>query len=334
VPRPNNRFYDLLEVSPDVNPEGLEISYERIYQRLSAARYQAAHPGAAKRLKLAEHAYGVLSNPELRQVYDEFGEKGLAPGFDAQKARRASGDERWWSPPQRPGPPPASEAPPRQGSDRPGDPTQGPTATGAPPPGAAPAPPPPEGGAPEPMGSAAGDWKARAASASREIPPEERQYREDVRMPDPEEPPATTAWVDFRLACVGGRGEMLLDDDLVDVTIPPLVEDGEVIRAKGRDLQIRVQSHDVFTRKGLELHLTVLVSPKEAETGTEVIVPNLTGGHMTIRVPPGVKEGGKLRVRGEGIPFGEQVGDMVATIKFGDRPPRVKGFGLNSGTPS
>jgi curved DNA-binding protein CbpA len=321
VPRPNNRFYDLLEVSPTVTAEGLDLSYERIYQRLSSERYQAAHPGAVKRLKQVERAYGVLSDPDLRPLYDEFGEKVLEPGFDPGKARRASGGDRWWSPPQRPGPPPAPEAPPPHRD--PGAP-EPPPAPGAP----------PQGAAPEPMGSAGGDWKAQAAAASREIPPEERQYREDVRMPDPETPPATTAWVDFRLACLGGRGEMLLDEDLVDVTIPPLVEDGEVIKARGRDLQIRVQSHDVFTRKGLELHLTVLINPKEAEEGTEVIVPKLTGGHMTIRVPPGVKEGGKLRVRGEGVPFGEQVGDMVATIKFGDRPPRVKGFGLNSGTPS
>jgi len=325
VPRPNDRFYELLEVSPTATQEGLELSYERIHERLSSERYQAAHPGAAKRLKQVEHAYGVLSNPELRQLYDEFGEKALAPGFDVERARRASGGDRWYSPPRRPAPQPEA---PSQGA-----PSQPPPAPGPPPPGAAApgAPTPPEGAAPEPMGSAGGGWRAQAAAASREIPPEERQYREDVRMPDPEKPPATTAWVDFRLACLGGRGEVLLDDELVDVTIPPLVEDGEVIKARGRDLQIRVQSHDVFSRKGLELHLTVTINPKEAEEGTEVIVPKLTGGHITI---PGVKEGGKLRIRGEGVPFGDQMGDMVATIKFGDRPPRVKGFGLNSGSPT
>jgi len=135
VPRPNDRFYDLLEVRPDVNPEGLDLSYERIHKRLSSERYQAAHPGAAKRLKQVERAYEVLSNPELRPLYDEFGEKALVPGFDVERARRASGEDRWWSPPPRlPGAAPPEPPPPPgvQAGGPPGTPPPGPAAAPVP----------------------------------------------------------------------------------------------------------------------------------------------------------------------------------------------------------
>jgi len=34
MPRPNDRFYDLLEVSPEATPRGLDHAYRRLVERL------------------------------------------------------------------------------------------------------------------------------------------------------------------------------------------------------------------------------------------------------------------------------------------------------------
>ncbi len=68
-------YYDLLNVSRDANPETLKRAYRRL-----ARQY---HPdvnkesGAEERFKEIGRAYEVLSDPEKRSRYDQFGEAGV-----------------------------------------------------------------------------------------------------------------------------------------------------------------------------------------------------------------------------------------------------------------
>jgi molecular chaperone DnaJ len=113
------------------------------------------------------------------------------------------------------------------------------------------------------------------------------------------------------------------------VRIPPGVGDGARIRVAGRgetaagggvagDLYVRVKvgSHPLF-RRGREgdLKVTVPVTFAEAALGAEVEVPTLDGS-VTLRVPPGTRNGRVLRAKGRGgpRPKGGQ-GDLLVRIE-------------------
>ena len=69
-------YYDLLNVSRDANPETLKRAYRRL-----ARQYHPdvnKEPGAEERFKEIGRAYEVLSDPEKRTRYDQFGEAGVS----------------------------------------------------------------------------------------------------------------------------------------------------------------------------------------------------------------------------------------------------------------
>ena len=68
-------YYALLNVSRDANPDTLKRAYRRL-----ARQYHPdvnKEPGAEERFKEIGRAYEVLSDPEKRARYDQFGEAGL-----------------------------------------------------------------------------------------------------------------------------------------------------------------------------------------------------------------------------------------------------------------
>jgi len=71
-------YYDLLGVSRDADPETLKRSYRRL-----ARQYHPdvnKDPGAEDKFKEVGQAYEVLSDPQTRARYDQFGEAGLGGG--------------------------------------------------------------------------------------------------------------------------------------------------------------------------------------------------------------------------------------------------------------
>ncbi|KEF42391.1 MAG: molecular chaperone DnaJ [Cyanobium sp. CACIAM 14] len=71
-------FYDLLGVSRDVDADSLKKAYRRL-----ARQYHPdvnKDPGAEERFKEIGRAYEVLSDPQARARYDQFGEAGLGGG--------------------------------------------------------------------------------------------------------------------------------------------------------------------------------------------------------------------------------------------------------------
>ncbi|KXT14999.1 hypothetical protein AC579_7747 [Pseudocercospora musae] len=73
------KFYDVLGVSPDADESKLKTAY-----RKSALKHHpdknAHDPSAAEKFKEISHAYEVLSDPQKRQIYDQYGEEGLEQG--------------------------------------------------------------------------------------------------------------------------------------------------------------------------------------------------------------------------------------------------------------
>lgn len=83
---PEKDLYRVLGVGRDVSEEELR----RRYRKLAREYHPDVNPDdprAEERFKEVSFAYEVLSDPEKRRIYDEFGHEGLAQGFDPEHAR-------------------------------------------------------------------------------------------------------------------------------------------------------------------------------------------------------------------------------------------------------
>ncbi len=305
MPRPNNRYYDLLEVTPDASARGIKQSYKRIVTRLTAkASYDES---AAERLEDVEEAWAALCDPAKRKLYHEFGEAGLDPEFSAAAARPPPAAPTW-SPEE---PEPADE---RQSFAPPPNyhPTPEPWGAPAGPPPGYPSSPPPAAAPPPP----------RETTDEQMAPP-------PADMPDPKQLPehevpswrarpghagAMEIWVPFRKACLGGEGEVMVAERIVGVSIPVGVEDGHPMEVDGVSFVVRVENDPQMWRDDLDIYQTVSVDRFDAEGGTEVTI-RILEGYMKVNIPEGIQTGQKLRLKGRGIHKpGEEPGHMYLTI--------------------
>ncbi|KAL8723223.1 MAG: hypothetical protein Q9225_000413 [Loekoesia sp. 1 TL-2023] len=72
-------FYDLLGVRPDASEAELKSAYKKGALKHHPDK-NAHNPAAAEKFKEISHAYEVLSDPQKRQIYDQYGEEGLEQG--------------------------------------------------------------------------------------------------------------------------------------------------------------------------------------------------------------------------------------------------------------
>ena len=124
--------------------------------------------------------------------------------------------------------------------------------------------------------------------------------------------------VAFREAANGAVRRLLLPDGReLDVTIPPGVRDGHVLRLKGQGrrgaaglagdalVKVAVAADRLFRREGDDVVMDLPVSLHEAVLGATVEVPTLKGAVRLI-IPPGSGTGARLRLKGRGIAGGHQ----------------------------
>lgn len=80
---------------------------------------------------------------------------------------------------------------------------------------------------------------------------------------------------------------------------------------------IRISGHPWFRREGNNLLVDVPVTPSEAALGARVDVPTLTEGTVVMSVPAGSSGGAKLRLRGKGVPDRKTGGrgDQLVVLK-------------------
>src|SRR5690606_15802512 len=69
-----------------------------------------------------------------------------------------------------------------------------------------------------------------------------------------------------------------------------------------------------FRREGLNLVLELPISAYEAMLGTKVEVPTIDE-RVTLTMPPGSSSGQKRRIRGKGIPRGDERGDQLVVLR-------------------
>jgi curved DNA-binding protein len=115
--------------------------------------------------------------------------------------------------------------------------------------------------------------------------------------------------------------------DRCHVRIPAGVQSGQSIRIPGKGgagveggapgdifLNVRYARHPDWTAHGTDLMGTLDLAPWEAVLGTTLSVPTLEGS-VKVKVPPGTRQGQRLRVRGQGLPAGSgSRGDLYVEI--------------------
>jgi molecular chaperone DnaJ len=80
-------FYSVLGVSKDATTDQVK----KAYRKLARKYHPDVNPGnkeAEEQFKRVSEAHEVLSDPEKRKIYDEFGGEGLKAGFDPETARQ------------------------------------------------------------------------------------------------------------------------------------------------------------------------------------------------------------------------------------------------------
>jgi DnaJ-class molecular chaperone len=121
--------------------------------------------------------------------------------------------------------------------------------------------------------------------------------------------------IDFAESIAGADKRLTLPDGgTLDVTIPPGLVDGQILRLRGKGapgtgtgghgdalIEVEVRPDPRFTRDGDDISLELPISLSEAVLGGRIRVPTPTG-EVTMTVPKGSNTGTKMRLKGKGAP--------------------------------
>ncbi|MBO9998573.1 MAG: DnaJ domain-containing protein [Cyanobacteria bacterium SID2] len=137
----------------------------------------------------------------------------------------------------------------------------------------------------------------------------------------------------FSEAFHGVQKRLNIGSEVISVRIPPGAKSGSRVRVKGKGkkdgfgrqgdlyLNIELQSHSFFAFDGDNLLCEVPISPDEAVLGAKIDVPT-PDGTVTVSVPPGVRSGQMLRLRGKGWPLPKTGGRSDQLVKVEIVPPK------------
>lgn len=123
------------------------------------------------------------------------------------------------------------------------------------------------------------------------------------------------------------NGHIRTIERILNVRIPKGVKQGQRIRlagqgtpVKGRDpagdlyLEIEFRQHPIFSVTERDVHLDLPVAPWEAALGETVKIPT-PEGIVELKIPPGSKQGSRVRLKGRGIP-GSPGGHLYVTLQI------------------
>lgn len=298
-------FYEVLEVPRTATADQIKKAYRKLAQKYHPDKNPGDKQAEAK-FKEANEAHAVLSDPQKRQVYDQYGHRGPPQygGFGGGGAEGPSGFPTWTGAgsPQGNFDPAAAEELFRQFFG--------------------------EGAQANDLGGMFGGRRGRTRSAP----------------PPPQDDLEAEATVPFLTAANGGTITVSVGRRKIDVKIPAGMEEGKKLRvpasATGSSdlyVTIKVEPHPYFRRKGKDVELDVPLGVAEAILGTTVDVPTVSGDRLSVKIPAGTSGGSKLRMRGKGIAGGDQyLVFQVSVPKTIDDESRglVEQFAkLNPGTP-
>jgi molecular chaperone DnaJ len=339
-------LYARLGLTSAATPDEIKKAYRKLARKWHPD-LNPGNPEAEENFKQIAGAHEVLSDPEKRKLYDEFGADGLRGGFDPEQARAY----KKWSEQQRSRPDAGGGA--RRGGG---------------------------GGAHDfdfdideifgrrPSPRAAAPRAGHDIGARVELPFADALRGAEFKVDVPSETPCTVCAgsgdepgtsptpcsdcggrgrrkvvqgpMSFVTTCPTCDGEgvvrspchacegegVLLDQRTITVRIPPGAEDGSVLTVRGKGgpgrnggppgnlvIETRVQLHPHFRREGLDLFLTLPVTVAEAYSGASVSIPTLDGT-VQLKIPPRSQTGSKLRLRGKGVARKDERGDLMVEL--------------------
>jgi curved DNA-binding protein len=273
-------FYSVLGVDRSASADEIK----KAYRKLALEHHPDVNPGdtaAEERFKEISAAKEVLLSAEKRKLYDEFGEDGLASGFDPANARAYQD----WA---------------RRAKQSPG--------YGA------------HGGGPSPDDQDMEDLLSQLFG-NRAGPGAGDGFGGGGRFHFGGQPSSfrgadfeTELEVDFIDAILGREVQMRIEGrEPLRVTLPRGAREGTRIRLKGQGqtvgtgaepgdlfVRLKVRPHPFFRREGDDLHLDVPVTVSELILGAEVQIPTADG--MTkVKIPSRSANGRTLRLPGKGV---------------------------------
>lgn len=287
--------YRILDVARDADLETIK----KRYRKLARETHPDLNPGdaaAEARFKEVSVAYDVLSDPDRRAAFDEFGELSLEGGFDAERARaeRDAFSQRFGAP----------DGAGYEGAFSFGDLDDLLRGFGM------------QGGAPgSGPGNAHAGFRMRGHDVEASI---ELDFLDALRGGE------------HKLSIDRPHVDGTVTTETVTVRVPPGVTDQGTLRIPRKGgfgaggapdgdliLRPRIRPHPVFRRKGRDVELDLPLRLSEAVLGATVDVPT-PEGPVQLRVPPGTSSGRRLRLRGRGVPAqGDRpAGDLYARVEI------------------
>ena len=299
-------YYQVLGVSKTATPEEIK----KAYRQLARKYHPDLNPGdekAEQRFKEINEAQEVLSDPEKRAKYDQFGQ--------------------YWKQAAAGAPPPGAGAPPPGA----GVGTEGFDYS--------------QYGSFDDFinellgrfggGAGRGSTGRRVYTYQTGSPGAEGfgGYEDIFGGGGYQEVPAADTEAAITLTCSeafgGTQKRFQLDGETINVRIPPGAKAGSRIRIKGKGrpspfsqqrgdlyLTIDLQPHPLFKFEGDNIVCEIPITPEEAALGAEIKIPTPEGS-VTMKVPHGVDSGQSLRLRGKGWqnPKGKR-SDQIVKLKI------------------
>lgn len=116
----------------------------------------------------------------------------------------------------------------------------------------------------------------------------------------------------------------------IEVQIPAGIDDNQTIQLSGKGeagskggpngdllITVRVRPHEIFQRRGNDVFINMPISFVEAALGATVKVPTIDGGCVELNIPEGTQMGSRFRMKGKGIPYlrSKSRGDQYVTVE-------------------
>ena len=141
------------------------------------------------------------------------------------------------------------------------------------------------------------------------------------RPPPKPEPQTATVYLDLEDVFEGANKRIRVQSgSSIELKIPRGIEEGKKIRLAGKAsnggdllLEIKLNPHPKFRAEGKDIYVDLPIAPWEAALGGSVTVPTLNGS-IKLTIPEGSKSGGKMRLKGRGLP-GTVPGDQYVVLK-------------------
>lgn len=278
----NDDYYQALGVSRSASQDDIRKSYKKLAREF----HPDARPddkAAAERFKEIQNAYAVLSDPEKRKKYDQFG-----PGFE----NAGHGPQFDWS---------------NSGGDVDLSDLFGGLFGGG-------------GGQPRGFG---GGFSGFGGGTRQQAPRAQRGEDIRAEIEIPFQLAAEGGNYDLHLNRGGKSETLTvkIPPGVNSGSVIRLSGQGQEGRHGGPAgnllVTIKAHAHPFFRRDGNNLLIDVPITPSEAVLGAKIDVPTLTEGTVVLTVPPRSTSGSKLRLRGKGIRHSKtgERGDQIVVLK-------------------